>query len=361
MDRSQYELYHYGIKGMKWGVRRFQDEKGRLTNRGKERYSENRIKNRDAKRKQKAQKYYNKANEKQKQIDALYKERNNAGRIKKSKINKDIKRLEKKKAQDLKDAEAKEQGKLTRKQKYALVGASVVAAYATFKFVDSGHATQMIAKGKAALGHTDLGFKKNAALSRKGMDSDEIMSSVVKRINPNYGAPGTKNNCRRCTFAYEMSRRGYDVKATRTIKGSGQSAVGLNNATSTKYKGFTGYFKRAYVDADYLQSVVETKGTGSKNIANKNGFSKSIFESLSNNPDGARGELGVVWKCGGGHSMAWEIVKGKPVIFDCQTGKKYESVKDFSAMGDLISHAGYTRLDNIELDTNFLLRWLRNA
>ena len=35
-----YELYHHGIKGMKWGVRRFQNKDGSLTNAGKKRYSE---------------------------------------------------------------------------------------------------------------------------------------------------------------------------------------------------------------------------------------------------------------------------------------------------------------------------------
>lgn len=34
------ELKHYGVKGMKWGVRRFQDKAGRLTAAGKKRYSE---------------------------------------------------------------------------------------------------------------------------------------------------------------------------------------------------------------------------------------------------------------------------------------------------------------------------------
>lgn len=39
-DISSDELYHYGIKGMKWGVRRFQDKSGKLTSAGKKRYSD---------------------------------------------------------------------------------------------------------------------------------------------------------------------------------------------------------------------------------------------------------------------------------------------------------------------------------
>ena len=33
------ELYHHGIKGQKWGVRRFQNSNGSLTTAGKKRYS----------------------------------------------------------------------------------------------------------------------------------------------------------------------------------------------------------------------------------------------------------------------------------------------------------------------------------
>lgn len=34
------ELYHWGIKGMKWGVRRYQNKDGTLTPAGKKRYAE---------------------------------------------------------------------------------------------------------------------------------------------------------------------------------------------------------------------------------------------------------------------------------------------------------------------------------
>ena len=33
-----YELYHHGIKGQKWGVRRYQNKDGSLTSEGKQRY-----------------------------------------------------------------------------------------------------------------------------------------------------------------------------------------------------------------------------------------------------------------------------------------------------------------------------------
>lgn len=35
---ADYELRHWGIKGMKWGVRRYQNEDGSLTDAGKKRY-----------------------------------------------------------------------------------------------------------------------------------------------------------------------------------------------------------------------------------------------------------------------------------------------------------------------------------
>lgn len=50
---NNYELYHHGVKGMKWGVRRYQNPDGSLTAKGKKHYSNKEIKqDRDAIRKE---------------------------------------------------------------------------------------------------------------------------------------------------------------------------------------------------------------------------------------------------------------------------------------------------------------------
>ena len=43
------ELYHHGIKGMRWGVRRYQNKDGSLTGAGKKRYHEDYAKAHDSK------------------------------------------------------------------------------------------------------------------------------------------------------------------------------------------------------------------------------------------------------------------------------------------------------------------------
>ena len=56
MEMYNNELYHWGVKGMKWGVRRYQNKDGSLTDKGKKRYGENSTEDASAKRKTTAKK-----------------------------------------------------------------------------------------------------------------------------------------------------------------------------------------------------------------------------------------------------------------------------------------------------------------
>ena len=42
---DNHELYHWGVKGMKWGVRRYQNKDGSLTNAGQKRYDRDKREN----------------------------------------------------------------------------------------------------------------------------------------------------------------------------------------------------------------------------------------------------------------------------------------------------------------------------
>lgn len=69
------ELMHWGIKGMKWGVRRYQNKDGSLTTAGKKRYEQEMAKLKEeekiAKNKLRTQAKLNKLDEKRKEIEAL--------------------------------------------------------------------------------------------------------------------------------------------------------------------------------------------------------------------------------------------------------------------------------------------------
>lgn len=341
------ELQHYGVKGMKWGVR----------------------KDRETRRENKAKKFDQKVSDINSKIDA-----HKGGRKKRY-----IRKLESERDRYAKDAQRVRDGKMTTRQKKVAIGAAVVgtliAAKATHVGIESGEFRRMADQGRAFL-NLEHGFKKNPDLASVTRP-DQVYLKVVKQVNPEYGAVGTKMNCRRATFAYEMRRRGYDVQATRTTNSYGQNISGLKNAISPGEKlrrtgtmsliwDFSNEKVRSAKDPSMptpLKNLQEGLPAGAKNnigYGSAAEMPRKIFDRLAKEPNGSRGELGVIWKQGGGHSMAYEIFDGKPVIFDAQTGRAYVNFEKLADSMD-IGGAGFTRLDNIDLNTDYLRRWVRNV
>jgi hypothetical protein len=90
-------------------------------------------------------------------------------------------------------------------------------------------------------------------------------------------------------------------------------------------------------------------------------YGEAILSALRKEPNGSRGEVSVVWGGMGGHSLAYEVIKGKPVIFDTQSGKIYKKASDLKEFSPHISAAALTRLDDVDLDLDFLQRWVKSA
>lgn len=285
-------------------------------------------------------------------------------------------------------AKAEREGKLTDRQKQLLKSAAiatgVLAAYGGYRMLQTGELSRQIQIGRNFLTNRDTSlspWKLKEGLANKDFTPDEIMQNVVKGINPDFGSLGANMNCRRCTFAYEMRRRGFDVAATKTTNGFGGELMGMINATelspgdrpygSGRIGMISGLARDAVPGKDpskkpFLDSIgklsndIDFGMNGGEALkgADPEG---AIFRALRRQPNGARGELAVTWAAGGAHSIAWEIVGGKPVIFDAQIGKKFMAREDFSGSYSKMGTAAIKRLDNIDLNNDYLMRWLKDA
>lgn len=194
------------------------------------------------------------------------------------------------------------------------------------------------------------GWKKKPELAEPGMSLKDIQEKVVKPINPDYPGLGTTNNCMRCTYAYEMRRRGYDVKPSRTIFATGQNAIGKkvilgNQSKNVKIKN------EQYALAKPIVKALNGRPT-----------STDIMNALAKEPNGSRGELQMSWgPLAGGHSVAYEIINNKPVVIDAQSGKSYNDPKALNELTKMGVSFKYTRLDNVNLNKVAMPAWMRDA
>ena len=149
-----------------------------------------------------------------------------------------------------------------------------------------------------------------------------------------------------------MRCRGYDVRASKSIMATGQHGVGLKKALNTETT-------HTQLGEKTVFKVVDSAGV--KSLKNTDAPS-AVFKALKQQPNGSRGEVGVNWLMGGGHSVAYEIVKGKPIIFDTQSGKIFKTPKEFADAYKISAiRADFTRLDNKKLNEKWVERWAINS
>lgn len=381
-------LEHYGVKGMRWGVRRDVGPDGTI---GSGDGSKTIDKDKQAKRDKKSAKFRAKAEKNSATISSLEKSRDSLpkgflGAYPRRIYNNDIATLEKTRERNLKDAERAANGELTSTQRKLVAGAAVGAVVAGtiggamyYNHIKStGQLNSLMMRGQQIAEGRDSIFTKNETFSKKYTSAEELFKNVASDVNPNYNTFGGQMNCRRSTYTYELRRRGYDVEATTSMFGHGQSETGVLNAFTPGERNInsgrsmsTAWVKNRNVrntdPRDNRLNVAETANIiGRKS---RHGYRAPIKrEKLSsvigNQPNGARGEV-TFGMDGFAHSLAYERVGGKTYMFDTQKAKMYNldnpsDYKNFTDKWGEPSKAYVTRLDNVDLDEKFLSRWATN-
>lgn len=386
LDMGEDFLEHYGVKGMKWGVRRSDKELG-IARKARETKKKVQTKKQEISARQQRiiegeRLSHRIAAEKARVRVAELKvqRKNSKGYVAKKSLGDQIKQVQKHADREQKKAD-KENRRLTDTQKKVLIGAGVATVvvggvYARHKFHDLEGFNAAVRTKKNLILHGDV-FPPGTHGGEFGFMSQ--VDAAMEGINPGYKRPGGLMNCRRCTMTYELRRRGYDVSATTSAIGYGQGESGLANALTKAGKNVYGpsslssgaTFNASPLDPgaglrNALSKDKRSKIVKGRNLANDvatdKDLAKNIRSIIGKHPKGARGE--IVFDQGSfAHSLAWENVKGKIVLLDTQKNKRY-SLKQIEAgafrdkWGNTMA-VDVTRLDNVDMDLEFLARWAR--
>lgn len=149
----------------------------------------------------------------------------------------------------------------------------------------------------------------------------------VKAVNPEFedydergDNLGITNNCVYCAFAYDMRRRGYDVRAKSRLGGE---------------------FPESKVKTWYKNAVV---------YFSNHDDPESTIRFLTRQGDGARGFFAFNWVgVPYGHCMTYEVIGKKLYLHDPQSGQAYLSLNELASDIDFET-AATCRLDNLEIN-----------
>jgi hypothetical protein len=365
-------LAHYGKKGMRWGVRN--DKKSEGAPSGREVRKQEKRDDKTALLTAQTAKTNVRIQELKDEMAAVPKGglRNH---MKRNELHNELAQTVSYRDHLEKTSTAVAEGRLTPNQKKLIIGGAVMGglvlvAYGGAK-VQSGEFDSWKAQGRAALRGKRFDFDKNDSFAH-AKTSDDVLSRVVPGINPNYRSQAGAMNCRRCTFAFELRRRGYNVDATGSPVGWGQSETGflnaltpgrrnINRATSMSSQVVSGLGIRGKARGDTRSSIGDRWSHPDAN--DRTGF----LNLLKQQPDGARGE--AVFNFGAfGHSLSYERFGDSIHIFDNQKGTRYDVGDDASYRSFIdkwggagaVSNIQVSRLDNVALDHKFLSRWVTN-
>lgn len=198
----------------------------------------------------------------------------------------------------------------------------------------------------------------NSGLGFKVKTREYTIDEDIKAVNPKYNpyADGKEyqkycQNCCYCSMAYELRRRGYDVKAKP-------------RSNNQQYHELTDWAKNPMEAMINFKGKGRTYGVGVKDDLDIDPLPKPISKKQVNimvnrlrdgikevMPDTARGVLTVDYYFGGGHSMMFDKSGDTIYVVDAQSGEKFDIntwTKQDPDFTSLMGNIWVTRIDDLE-------------
>ena len=172
--------------------------------------------------------------------------------------------------------------------------------------------------------------KKNSKLDKEtGLykkTTDMTIKQDMAKVNPGFNRynENYKSNCGLCSVTYDMRRRGYDVTAKPDMEGRTDGDI------------------KAYYPSS---KIVIPDERNYKNSYSSKLSREKMLGDLSRQPN-SRGYMSIKWIYGGGHALGYEVdKKGKVSIIDSQSNTKYDDPESVLRYGFAYT---YSRLDNVK-------------
>lgn len=205
-----------------------------------------------------------------------------------------------------------------------------------------------------------IGERKGPIDEKTGLHkkiADNTPEDDAKLVNPAFhkGTTNTQVNCAYCSTAYELRRRGFDVMANTSKKPVGKKELYQSYFKGTKRnitKSCSDFFN---ADAKYMNEIFkpghEEKGQKAMNLAKigeNREFAKSTINEIKSKGN-QRGLVTLTWGFGGSHVINYETKGGKVTFIDSQSGKTYTG-KDAEDLFSAAFASTYYRIDNCQLN-----------
>lgn len=294
-------ICHHGIKGQQWGVRRFQNKDGSYTEAGRERYGIG----------------------KKREANVIDDEKIGSVELAAAGMIAVWAGLSTVAAVGVKSADAAHNAKVTKKisdyEKHLLT--EKIDKKTGLRLKDNPDADILEDMDTVNM---ETGY--NAYSNRLGNGLTGSISRTLASKEAQKMRDGYTQNCMLCTVAMDLKRKGYDVRSAPADDG---------------------YYTKELLKW-YKGGKIE-KGSATE-----------ISQRLLNEPEGSYGNLMVVWKYGGGHSLFYRIENGRAIIYDTQINKVVKSMENLNTKfikKNLDNDRGmttYMRTDNLQPDIDYL-------